>query len=214
MTPIQIAIVDDHAMFRRGIANLLSELEGIEVIFEASNGKDLQSQLPLHPGVSVLLMDINMPILDGYKATAWVREHHPGVHILALSMLDEDIAVIQMLKAGAGGYVLKESQPAELFRAISEIHTKGFYLNEMVSGKMLHSFQSANRHTDDAKLTPREIEFLRLCVSELTYKEIAEKMGIASRSVDNYRDSVFEKLGIKSRVGLVLYALRQNIAQL
>ena len=214
MTPIKIAIIDDHAMFRRGIANLLSEFEGIKVEFEASNGKELQKLLPTNTSVSVLLMDINMPLIDGYQATSWVKEHYPQIHILALSMFDEDLAVIRMLKAGAGGYVLKESQPDELFRAISQIHTKGLYLNELVSGKMLRSFHVSDAKTAASKLTTREIEFLKWCVSELTYKEIADKMGIATRSVDNYRESVFEKLGLKSRVGLVLYALKNKHADL
>ncbi|MES2374872.1 MAG: response regulator transcription factor [Bacteroidota bacterium] len=214
MTPIQIAIVDDHALFRRGIANLLSEFAEIEVVFEASNGKELQTKLPANASVSVLLMDINMPIMDGYHATTWVKEHYPLVNILALSMFDEDLAVIRMLKAGAGGYVLKESQPTELYRAISEIHTKGIYLNEMVSGKMLRSFQTLDPQTEQSKLTTREIEFLKLCVSELTYKEIAAKMNVAPRSVENYRENVFEKLAVKSRVGLVLYALKNDLASL
>jgi DNA-binding NarL/FixJ family response regulator len=137
------------------------------------------------------------------------------IHVLALSMFDEDIAVIGMLKAGAGGYVLKESSPAELYRAISEIKEKGIYLNEMVSGKMLKNF-----HAQDAKpgdtihLTERETEFIRYCASELTYKEIADKMKIAPRSVENYRENLFDKLQMKSRVGLVLFAIKNGIVKI
>ena len=212
--PIHIALVDDHALFRSGIANLLLEFPEIKVVFQASNGKEMQQLVSRHRPADVILMDINMPLIDGYQATQWIKQHHPEVHVLALSMFDEDLAVIKMLKAGAGGYVLKESQPAELYRAITEIKEKGIYINEMVSGKMLRSFQHADdQAAESSRLTPREVEFLKLCVSELTYKEIAIAMDIAARSVDNYRESLFEKLALKSRVGLVLYAIKHKLVE-
>jgi DNA-binding NarL/FixJ family response regulator len=209
---INIALVDDHALFRRGIANLLLELNDIHIVFDVSNGKELQQALLIKPDVDVILMDINMPVMDGYRATQWVRTNYPLIHVLALSMFDDDMALIDMLKAGAGGYVLKESQPTELYRAITEIKAKGIYLNELVSGKMLRSFQDTpEKHAKTFHLTPREIEFIKLCVSELTYKEIADEMKVATRTVDNYRESLFEKLSIKSRVGLVLFAIKNKV---
>ena len=114
---IHIALVDDHTLFRSGIANLLSEFDDINVVFEVSNGVELQKILQSKSDVDVILMDINMPLMDGYITTIWVKENYPLIHVLALSMFDEDIAVIKMLKAGAGGYVLKESKPVELYRA-------------------------------------------------------------------------------------------------
>lgn len=209
---IRIALVDDHLLFRKGIANLLTEFEDIQVVFDAPNGKELQKQLVGNDPVDVILMDITMPVMDGYASTGWLRLHHPNIKILALSMFDEDIAVIGMLRAGAGGYVLKESTPAELYRAITEIHAKGIYLNEMVSGKMLRNVQAENHLLQkNNTLTDREIEFLIHCVSELTYKEIAGKMNIATRSVENYRENLFGKLNVKSRVGLVLYAIKNDL---
>jgi DNA-binding NarL/FixJ family response regulator len=212
---IRIALVDDHALFRKGIGTLLSEFDDIEVVFDAPNGKELQSLLKVHHDIDVILMDITMPIMDGYAASAWVKQNYPLVHVLALSMFDEDIAVIGMLKSGAGGYVLKESSPAELYRAISEIKEKGIYLNEMVSGKMLKNFQAQDTDTGNSvHLTERETEFIRYCASELTYKEIADKMKIAPRSVENYRENLFEKLQMKSRVGLVLFAIKNGIVKI
>ena len=158
-------------------------------------------------------MDIKMPLMDGYATTAWVRDHYPLVKVLALSMFDEDLSVIKMLKAGAGRYILKESKPVELYTAIQEIKKKGIYINEMVSGKMLRQFQQEGQ--DGKKqtiLSDREMEFIKLCVSEYTYKEIAELMGVATRTVDNYRESLFEKLQLKSRVGLVLYAIKNGLS--
>ncbi len=212
---IRIALADDHALFRKGIANLLSEFDDIEVVFDVSNGKELQQVLGAKPDIDVILMDITMPVMDGYATTAWVKQHYPLVNILALSMLDEDIAIIGMLKAGAGGYVLKESTPTELYRAISEIKQKGIYINEIVSGKMLRSFQMDGAgHKETFHLTKKEVEFISLCVSELTYKEIADRMNIAVRSVENYRENLFEKLKMKSRVGLVLFAIKTGIVKL
>jgi DNA-binding NarL/FixJ family response regulator len=211
---IHIALVDDHTLFRNGIANLLSEFSDIKVVFEAANGKEMQQLLPTKNNVDVILMDINMPIMDGYTSTAWVKQNYPVINILALSMFDEDTAVIKMLKAGAGGYVLKESKPAELYRAINEIKENGIYLNEMVSGKMLRSLQIQDIQPVSAfYLTEREKEFIKLCVSELTYKEIAVQMNIATRSADNYRETLFDKLAIKSRVGLVLFAIKNKLVE-
>jgi DNA-binding NarL/FixJ family response regulator len=214
-TKIKVGVVDDHALFRRGIANLLSEFEDILVVFDIANGRELQGALVQKGRVDVVLMDINMPVMDGYKATRWLKEQYPGIHVLALSMLDEDEDIIRMLKAGAGGYVLKESQPSELYTAIKKISRDGLFINDSVSGKLLRSIRSGDdSKNDSSRLTEREREFIKHCVSEMTYKEIAEKMGISPRSVDNYREALFEKLGIKSRVGLVLFALKNGIVDL
>lgn len=211
----RIALADDHALFRRGIANLLSEFDDIDVVFDVSNGKELQRQLPSQKDIDVILMDITMPVMDGYVTTAWVTANYPHIHVLALSMFDDDMAVIGMLKSGAGGYVLKESTPQELYKAIQEIKEKGVYLNEKVSGKMLRNIHTLDNTTSESiHLTEREIEFIRLCVSELTYKEIADKMKIAARSVENYRENLFEKLQMKSRVGLVLFAIKNNLVKI
>ncbi|HMH23271.1 MAG TPA: response regulator transcription factor [Puia sp.] len=212
---INIALVDDHALFRSGIANLLSEFADLSIVFEAANGKELQQLLPGHQEVDVILMDINMPLVDGYAATVWVRQHYPLIQILALSMFDDDLAIIKMVKAGAGGYVLKESKPAELYRAINEIKEKGLYINEIVSGRIMRSMQQPEQPpAGESLITVREAEFIQYCASELTYKEIADKMKVAARTVDNYRQSLFDKLDLRSRVGLVLYAIKNGIVKL
>ncbi len=209
---IYIALVDDHTLFRNGIANLLKEFTDIEVVLEAKNGKDFQQQISsLKTNIDVVLMDINMPIMDGYTCTEWIKQEHPQIHVLALSMFDEDTAVIKMLRAGAGGYVLKESKPQELHRAINEIKEKGLYLNEMVSGKMMHSLFQKETQEKKINLTDREKEFMVWCATELTYKEIAVHMNIAARSVDNYRETLFTKLDVKSRIGIVMYGIKNGI---
>jgi len=204
---ILIAIVDDHTLFRNGVASLMGEFEELEVVFEAENGEQMQYMLAKHPLPQVILMDINMPVLDGYLATKWVKEKYPQIKVLALSMFEDDKAVIRMIKSGASGYVLKESKPRELLEAIKAINEKGSFINEMVSGKLIRKV--ADDESPD--FSKKEFEFLRFCCSELTYKEIADKMFVSPRTVDNYRESLFLKLNVKTRTGLVLYAIQNEI---
>jgi len=204
---ILIAIVDDHTLFRDGVASLMAEFDELQVVFEAENGEQMQHLLARHPLPQVILMDINMPVMDGYLATKWVKENYPQIKVLALSMFEEDKAVIRMIKSGAGGYVLKESKPRELLHAIKIINEKGVYINEMVSGKLIRKVAD----DDGPDFSRKEFEFLRLCCSELTYKEIADLMFVSPRTVDNYRESLFQKLNLKTRTGLVLYAIQNEI---
>ena len=206
---ILIAIVDDHTLFRNGVAGLMSEFEELQVVFEAGNGQQMQQALAKRPLPQVILMDINMPVMNGYEATAWLKKTYPQIKVLALSMFEDDKAVIKMIRCGACGYVLKESKPKELLEAIKTIYTRGVYINELVSGKLMRSV--TNQDDNAAEFTKNELEFLKLCCSELTYKEIADKMNISPRTVDNYRDALFLKLNLKSRTGLVLYAIQSQV---
>lgn len=205
---ITIGIVDDHTLFRNGVNALMSEFEELKVVFEADNGKQLQQMLPKNALPQVILMDINMPEMDGYETTAWLKAKYPQVKVLALSMFEDDKAVLRMIRSGASGYVLKESKPRELLDAIKTIVTRGVYINELVSGKLI---RSVGGNESGPELTPKELEFLKLACSELTYKEIADKMFVSPRTVDNYRESLFQKLNLKSRTGLVLYAIQNEI---
>jgi len=206
--PIKIAIVDDHTLFRSGVAALMGEFTELEVVFEASNGQQMQQLLLKSESPQVILMDINMPVMDGYETTTWLKGHYPKIMVLALSMYEDDKAVINMIKSGACGYVLKQSKPRELLEAIQSIVQKGVFINEIVSGKLIRSISSK---IDELKLSNRELEFLKLCCSEMSYKEIADLMFVSPRTVDNYRESLFQKLNLKTRSGLVLYAIRNDI---
>lgn len=211
---IQIAIVDDHTLFRQGIGSLLSEYKEIEILFDAANGVELKDKLQRHPLPQVILMDITMPLMNGYETTAWIKQNHPGVKVLALSMFEEDGPIIKMLKSGAGGYILKESKASDLVYAIKTIATHGFFLNNLVSGKLLRSIQDNTLPKEPAtELTANETRFLEYCCSELTYKEIADKMFLSPHTIDNYREALFQKFDIKSRTGLVMFALKNNIGK-
>jgi len=209
---ISIAIVDDHTLFRSGVSTLLSEFEEINVLFEASNGKDLQQKLSADNLPDIILMDITMPVMDGYEATKWVTTLYPHICILALSMFDDERSIINMLKAGACGYLLKESNASDLLEAIKITKEKGLFINENVSGRMLVSLRHEAK-AEDGKLKPsqREMEFLQYCSTELTYKEIAVQMHVSPRTIDSYRESLFSKLDIKSRTGLVVYGIKNSL---
>ena len=212
----KIALVDDHVMLRNGLAELVSKL-GYTVCLECDNGKDMIEKLHKDNLPDVILMDINMPGMDGYDATLWLKENFPLVHVLALSMYDDEKAIIRMIRNGARGYLLKESKPSELKQSIEAVMTKGFYYSEMVTGKLIHSIHHLEDDGSDTKLmlqlNDREMEFLKLASTELTYKQIATEMHLSPRTIDGYRDALFEKLSVKSRIGLVLFAIRSGIVQ-
>lgn len=211
---ILIAIVDDHTLFRQGISSILSESEDIRIVFDAPNGAVMKEKIAAHPLPHVVLMDITMPLVNGYDATRWLKQHYPSVKVLALSMFEDDEPIIKMLKCGAGGYILKESNAADLLFAIKAIAGQDYFLNNLVTGKLLRSIQgelSAPKAVND--LTANEVRFLELCCSELTYKEIAAKMNLSVHTIDNYRDALFQKFDLKSRTGLVLFAFKNNIAR-
>jgi DNA-binding NarL/FixJ family response regulator len=210
---IRIAVVDDHTLFRQGISSLLSESEEIEVVFDAANGGALKEKVGKQPLPDVVLMDITMPLMDGYEATRWLKQQYPSVKVLALSTFEDDEPIIKMLRCGAGGYILKESTAADLVYAIKTIAEHGYFLNDMVSGKLLRSIRDDEKPPDPlANLSANEIRFLELCCSELTYKEIAAQMCVSPHTIDNYRDALLQKLDLRSRTGLVIFAIKHNIA--
>lgn len=214
---IQVAIVDDHAMFRKGLCALINLFPNYTVRLDAGNGQDFIRQLDPGNLPDIVLLDIAMPEMDGYRTASWLTEQHPEIAILALSTMDAETAIIKMIRNGAKGYVLKDAEPAELKQAFDEVLRNGYYYNELVTRKII---RSVNQLVDDknglalfAKLTDRELHFLRLVCSEKPYKEIAAEMFVSERTVDGYRDALFKKLNMTTRVGLVLYAIRNGIVK-
>jgi len=212
-----IVLVDDHSLLRMGLASMV-ESQGYTVLFEADNGKEFLEKLDKNNLPHIVLMDINMPEMDGFETTQWLKHNHPQVNVLALSMYDNETSIIRMLKCGAKGYILKDSEPAELKMAIDDILTKGFYYSDLVSGKLIHAINKMDDETDDLKnlvpLNDRETTFLKYTCTELTYREIADKMFVSPRTIDGYRDALFEKLKLKTRVGLVMYAIKNGIVNI
>ena len=216
MENIKVAVVDDHKLFRDGIVELIKGFSGYEVVIEADNGEDFVRQVGATGAPDLVLLDINMKFMDGFETAQWLRAQHPSVKILVLSMYDNENAVISMMRHGARGYVLKDIRKQELEQALSSLVTKGYYYTEMITGKLIHALNSgddarAGTSVDLSALSQREIDFLKLVCTELTYKDIADKMCLSVHTIDGYRDALFEKLKVRSRVGLVLFAIKNKI---
>ena len=207
----QIALVDDHRLFRSGLVSLINSFAGYEVIFEAANGDELSRKMSPKFKPDIILLDINMPVMDGIETAQWLRNNYPDICIIILSMFEDANKVLTMVKLGVKGYLLKDAEPHEFEQALKKVAQGELYYPEFVTR---HLVNSINRNSEQVKLNNRELEFLRLAGTELTYKEIADQMCISARTVDGYRDQLFEKLQIKSRVGLVLYAIKNNLVQL
>ena len=209
-----IALVDDHRIFRNSMELLIRSF-GQTVIFDVANGFELEEAIKKHPLPDIILLDINMPIKDGYATAFWLKENYSEVKVIALSVHDDDLAIIRMLRNGAKGYLIKDCLPEELETAVEQVMTKGFYHTDIVTSHLMKSV-SAMGHSNQGisnllKLTEREEEFIQLSCSDLTYKEIAIEMKISIRTVDRYRDSLFEKLQVKSRSGLVTFAFKHRL---
>ena len=214
-SPVLVALVDDHKLFRKGMVELINGFSGFSVRWEANNGRELTGLL--QPGYlpDIVLLDINMPEMDGYETALWLQGHYPQVKVLALSMYDKEEAIIKMLKSGARGYILKDADPADLRAALTDLVRKGFHYSDLVSGTLMSSINRGNEPASAGAvtLTKREVEFLKLACTELTYKEIADRMDVGLRAVDGYREDLFKKLGVKNRVGLVMYAVKHDIVK-
>jgi DNA-binding NarL/FixJ family response regulator len=209
--PIQIALVDDHKLFRSGMAALVTNFKRYNILFEAANGQELLSTINSGTVPDIILLDISMPVMDGVEAAQILRAKHPNIRIIILSMFEDADKVLLMVKMGVKGYLLKDSEPHEVEDALLKVSQGELYYPEFVTRHLITNF---NSKLENIKLNPREIEFLRLTGTELTYKEIAETMNISVRTVDSYRDQLFEKLQIKSRVGLVLYSIKNKLIEL
>lgn len=215
----KIALVDDHTLLRNGLAALVNSFEGYSVLFEASNGKDFIKQLESFPAPDIVLLDITMPEMNGVETAEWIKKNLPLAKVLVLSVMDIDTIIISMLKRGARGYILKDSKPSVFKQALDSVRDTGFYMNELVSNKMLNyvtmkdddQMQHVSLISD---LSENELTFLQLVCTEMTYKEIALKMELSPRTIDNYRDELLKKLKVQSRTGLVIFAIKYGLYKL
>jgi len=212
---ITVAIADDHALLRTALARLVNSFEDHSVIFEAGNGKELKALIQQHGIPDIVMLDVNMPEMDGFETAQWLNRNYPQVKILALSMLSDEKTIIRMFRVGAKGYLLKNTDPEELKAALRTLVDKNFYLSDYVSEKLVSGLNFDQQ--DEAKevvLNEKEKEFLRLTCSEMSYKEIAAQMFLSVRTIDDYRASLFNRLNVHSRVGLVMYAIKNGLVEL
>ncbi|MBC7745602.1 MAG: response regulator transcription factor [Flavobacterium sp.] len=207
----QVALIDDHTLFRNGLARMVNCYPGYHVLLEADNGEDFIRKISKKFKPDLVLLDISMPVMDGPATATWLRQNFPEIAILVLSTFDDDEKVLSMISLGVKGYILKDSKEDEFINALNLVSDSGTYFPAFVTKHLVKNFNTRN---EKINLNPREIDFLKLSCSELTYKEIAGKMNVSARTVDGYRDQLFEKIHVKNRVGLVLYAIKNKFVEL
>jgi len=215
----KIVLVDDHILLRNGLAGIIAGFDNFNIMFEANNGKHFIEQLDSNNLPDIVLLDITMPVMNGFETAEWIFNNHPNIKVMVLSMLNDERTIIKMLKFGAMGYMTKDTDPKELNRALNELYIKGIYFNQLLCHNLVHSVRNGVEEPNDEyqiflNLPEREKEFLKLLATDLTLKEIAAKMNLSPRTIDGYRDNLFEKVKVSNRVGLVLFALRNNLIQL
>jgi DNA-binding NarL/FixJ family response regulator len=210
-----VAIVDDHTLIAKALTEIIGKFSRYEVLYDIVNGQLLLEKFKQKKNIpDIVLLDVSMPIMDGFETAAWLKKNHPEVYILALSMQDDEQSLIKMIKNGAHGYLLKNIHPAELEKALDTLLATGHYFPDWATAKIMKNISGDGiTATPVIELTDREKELLQYVCTEMTYREIGEKMFCSSRTVESYRDSLFEKLNLKTRVGLAVYALKNGFCK-
>jgi DNA-binding NarL/FixJ family response regulator len=211
MTNVKIGLVDDHKLLRNALASMINSFGEYEVILEASNGIELLELLKKSQP-DILLLDFNMPEMNGLDTAEKLKMKYPSIHILMLTMYDTELMLIKLLQAGVKGFMKKDIHPSDLRQALDAIMRDGYYYSPYTSSKLAGFFRDSHKTPIwDKILTEQEIALMKLSSTELTYKEIALEMGLNPRTIDSIRDGLFEKLDVKSRVGLAMYAIKHGL---
>lgn len=206
---IKVALADDHQLFRSGLTALLKDLQAYEIIYEANDGNELLERIAGKIKPDIVLLDIKMPNKDGFEVVEFLKKHYPEIKIIVLSMFSDEVTVMKMIKLGVEGYILKDANQQEFIEALVSVANNEVFYSKSINKVIQKSF--LKKPSIDIQLNDKEIEFLTLLCQQLSNKEIAEKMFLSVRTIDGYRDQLFEKLEVKSRVGLVLYAIKNKI---
>ncbi|ULQ56669.1 response regulator transcription factor [Flavihumibacter rivuli] len=214
MRVIKVAIADDHKIFRKGVILSLRPFTNIKFVQEAENGQELIDGLA-DSDPEVILMDLRMPQKDGIETTKQIAKQFPNIHIIVLTMFEDERFVSHLMEIGANGYLLKSADPSEIRRAIMEVSEKGYYLNNFVNRILLkksHTKQKAIPSLNsEVTLTDRERDVIKYICMEFTAQEIAQKMEVSTRTVEAIKDRLMERFGTKNTAGLVFYAVKNNL---
>lgn len=211
---INIGLVDDHQLFLKSLGLMLDSFGNYKVVVEATNGKELQDKMKqITEMPDIMLIDVSMPVMNGIETAEWLTKNYPAIKLVALSMNDNDNSIIAMIKAGCCAYLLKETHPNELEKALEEINNKGYYNGDSSNINFRRLLITENKNKQ-LNLTEKEKIFLVHACSDLTYKQIAVLMQVSERTVDGYREKLFQKFNVQSRVGLALEALKNGVVQL
>lgn len=196
--------------------------DGYLIVFEARDGKEMISKLDKKALPDILILDVNMRGMDGYETAAWLRNHYPEIRILVISMVDSEEAIVRMVRLGVKGYLSKDIEPKDFQNALRDIMQKGFYYTDFFTGKLVHSIvhKNGNSREDTSpqekwmQLNEREREIIKLICTDKTYAEIARELCLSPKTIDGYRDSLFEKLEVRNRIGLVIYAIKYKLVDI
>jgi DNA-binding NarL/FixJ family response regulator len=210
---IKVALADDHVLLRDALAALINNFGDCEVIFTATNGLEVLEKIEESLIPDVLILDLNMPLMDGYQTASWLHSNYPKLRILLLTMYDSEITLIRMLKAGVNGFLKKDVHPQELHFAIMAVLKSDYYYNNGLTGRLVNAYllEPDNPEARKAVLNEQEIQFLKLSCTELSYKEISAELKLNPRGADRLREILFAKLGVKTRVGLAMFAIRHGL---
>lgn len=212
-TMIRISLVDDHKLFRSGIRALLSAYDNFEVVSESDNGKEFTETVE-HMKPDVVLMDLEMPEMDGMETTKYLKEHHPDVKVIVISMHNDEKFIVHLMEIGAHGYLLKNADPEDIVSAILSVHETGYHFTELVSRVLLHGLVKGEKvkpsFLPGNDLTTREIEVLKLICQENTAAEIGEKLFISPRTVEGHRNNLLIKTGARNIAGIVVFAMKNG----
>jgi DNA-binding NarL/FixJ family response regulator len=216
MTPeiINVAIADDHKIFRKGVILSLKTYHNIRFISEAENGEELIKAVEKEQP-DIVLMDLKMPVKDGIETTKYLNKHFPQIRILILTMFEDERFVGHLMDSGANGYLLKSTEPAEIKQAIMDVMNTGFYLNNFVNRVLIKKNYAVKKFNPNLNseivVSEREKEVLSLVCMEYTAQEIAQKMEISARTVEAIKDRLMERFGVKNSVGLVFFAMKNSL---
>ncbi|HVK96954.1 MAG TPA: response regulator transcription factor [Flavisolibacter sp.] len=213
-TKTTVGIVDDHPIFRKGLQFILADFfEDLQVTIQAGNGRELQDLIKTTAPPDVLLMDICMPVMNGWDTLEWLHKNYPELPVVVLTMCDINLTRVRLMRSGARAILNKSVEPYELRKAIMHVKENGYYYNYPVSRKLMIAMYDEDAKTRDLKLllSQKEWNFLQLTATEMTYKQIADKLNISERAADKVRNKLFEKLGAQNRVVLAVEALRHGI---
>lgn len=203
-----VVVVDDHYLLSQAIGGMVQGFEKFDVLYLCKNGQELLDKLKEPNNIpDIVLMDIKMPILNGIETTEIINKEYPNLKVLALSIEEDEYTILKMLRAGACGYLLKDTKKEILEEALTKVIEEGNYYTNNVS-KILTGSQENDVRTE---IKDRELEFIKLACTEMNYREIADIMCCSYKTVEGYRDSLYRKLGIKNRIGLVLFAIHHNL---
>jgi len=211
---IKVALADDHVLLRNALATLIDNFGDCKVIHHSGSGKELTESIESGTVPDVVILDLNMPNMNGFETAEWLHKNHPAIPVLMLTMYDSELSMIKLLQTGVKGFLKKDVHPSELNFAIHSVVQSGFYYSNHSTGKLVNLFRNnpdGNTGLQKALLSDQELNFLKLACSDLTYKEIAQQMSLNPRSVDTLRDGLFIKLDVKSRVGLAMVAIRHGV---